>query len=77
MISLKRVPPIVRELLALSRNYRHAAILRRHVRTKYGAVVTARPTILIGEALAAMDHVPWRRLTVLAVLVVAAVAVNR
>jgi hypothetical protein len=74
---LTGVRAMVREVLALSRNYRHAAILRRHVKAKYGAVVTARPTILVGEALAVRDHVPWKRLAALAVLLVVTVAVTR
>ena len=72
MTSLKRVYAMVREILALSRNYRHAAILRRHLTAKYGAVVSASPTILIGEALVTMDHAPWRRLTILTLLLVVA-----
>jgi hypothetical protein len=60
---------IARELVALSRNYRSVAILRRHLRSKYGLVVVCKPSVLIGEALVAMDHTPWTRLAMPAALV--------
>jgi hypothetical protein len=71
-MALQRFRAMVREAVALSRNYRHAAILRQHVRRRYGAQITARPSILIGDALASMDHAPWRRVMILAVLLVIA-----
>src|SRR5204862_5326767 len=58
---------IVRELVALTRNYRYAAILRRQLRAKYGRVVVGRPSVLIGEALLALDR-PRTRLVICAVL---------
>ena len=64
---------IARELVALSRNYRHAAILRRQLRVKYGRVVVGKPSVLIGEVFIAMDRIPWTRLAIgAAVLVLAA-----
>ena len=71
-MSLQRVRSLAKEVVALGRNYRHAAIMRRYVRTRYGAVVTARPSILIGEALTALTLASWRRLAVLAALLVVA-----
>ena len=67
-MSLHRARSVVRELVALSRNYRHAAILRRHVRTRYGAAPTVRPSTLIGEVLAAAHQTFWKRVAVLTVL---------
>ena len=58
----------VREAVALSRNYQHAAILRRRLRTKYGAVIPAGPSRVIGDVLVALDGARWRRLLVLLVL---------
>jgi hypothetical protein len=69
---LQRVRAMVREAVALSRNYRHAVILHQHLRRRYGAHLVTRPSILIGDALASMDHAPWRRLMILAVLVLIA-----
>lgn len=84
MMSIKRtvMAPIeagctmVREAVALSRNYRHAAILRRQLRTKYGAAVGGSPTVLMGEALTVAQHAPWIRLVVLTVLLLAAVRIK-
>jgi hypothetical protein len=59
---------MIREAIALSRNYQHAAILRRRLRTKYGAVLPAGPSVAIGDALVALNHARWRRLLVLIVL---------
>ena len=64
---------MAREVVALSRNYRQAAILRRQLRSTHGIVVTFGPTALVGEALALMEHAPWARLAVLTVLLLAAV----
>ena len=64
---------VAREVRAVSRNYLHAALLRRHIRARYGAVVTARPSVLIGEVLAVMCEVQWTRVTILAVLIVVGV----
>ena len=66
------VRAITREVIALSRNYRHAARLRRHVQAKYGAVIVCRPSVLIGDALIAMENVRWSRLVILAVAIVLA-----
>ena len=71
-MSLQRMRVMVRELQAWGRNYHQAALLRRHVRSNYGVVFTARPSALIGEALVALDHAPWGRITVLIVLVLIA-----
>jgi hypothetical protein len=60
---------ITRELVALGRNYRSVAILRRHLRSKYGLVVVCKPSVLLGEVLVAMDHTPWTRLAMSAVIV--------
>jgi hypothetical protein len=69
---------IARELVALGRNYRYVAILRRQLRSEYGLVVVRRPSVLIGEALLAIDHTPWSRLATSAALVaVVFVAVAR
>ena len=66
------------ELVALGRNYRYVAILRRQLRSEYGLVVVRKPSVLIGEALLAMDHTPWTRLAMSAALVaVVLVAVTR
>ena len=59
---------IARELVALGRNYRHVAILRRQLRAKYGRVVVGKPSVLIGEVLIAMDRIPWTRLAIGAVV---------
>jgi hypothetical protein len=59
---------IARELVALCRNYRHVAILRRQLRAKHGRVVVGKPSVLIGEVLVAMDHIPWTRLAIGAVV---------
>ena len=71
-MSFDKVRAIARELRASARNYENAAIIRRHVRAKYGVVVTVRPSILIGEALVALTRAPWGRFTVLAALLVIA-----
>ena len=71
-MSLHPIRLAVRELRARSRNYKHAAILRRHIRARYGAVAPAHPSILIGEALATLSQVPWTRVAVLLMLVVLA-----
>ena len=63
---------IAREFVALCRNYRHAAILRRQLRAKYGRVVVGKPSVLIGEVLLAMDRIPWTRLAIAAAVLVAA-----
>ena len=66
------------ELVALGRNYRYVAILRRQLRSEYGLVVVRRPSVLFGEALLAIDHTPWIRLATSAALVaVVFVAVAR
>lgn len=66
-----------REALALSRNYRHAANLRRQLRSTHGAAVAIGPTSLVGEALALMEHAPWGRLAILTVLLLIAAVRNR
>ena len=71
-MALTRFRAMIREVVALGRNYRHAAILRQYLRRRYGTKLTASPSILIGEVLASMDRAPWGRLTVLAVLFVVA-----
>ena len=73
-MSLQRIRHLIRELRARGRNYRHAAILRRYVRAKHGAVVTAHRSILVGEALVTLCQVRWARVTILAALVLAAAA---
>ena len=70
MISLGSLRGMIREVIAVGRNYKHAAILRRYVRARYGKVVVGKPTVVIGDALIAAERAPWRRLTVLAVLLV-------
>jgi hypothetical protein len=70
MLSLRSVRATVREGLALSRNYRHAAKMRRRLRANYGVVVTRRPSTLIGDLLVGVDKIPWRRLTIMAALLV-------
>jgi hypothetical protein len=60
---------IARELVAVGRNYRYVAVLRRQLRSEYGLVVVRKPSVLIGEALLAMDHMPWTRLAMPAALV--------
>jgi hypothetical protein len=62
-------------MVALGRNYRYVAILRRHLRSKYGLVVVCKPSVLIGEALIAMDHTPWTRLVMPALVTVVLAAV--
>jgi hypothetical protein len=62
----------MREALALSRNFRQAALLRRRLRSKYGRVIPGKPSILIGEALATMEHAPWTRLAILVGLFIVA-----
>ena len=69
---LRSVRTMTREAVALSRNYRHAALLRRQLRARCGAVAPARPGILIGEALTAIDHAPWTRMAMFALLLVIA-----
>ena len=71
-MSLRPVRTIVRELVALSRNYRHAAVLRRHLRRRYGAAMKPSPGALVGEIALAMNNAPWGRLTILAILFIAA-----
>ena len=72
-MSLQKLRSMTREARALSRNYRHTAALRRYLKRTYGRIVIARPSILIGEVLIALEGAPWCRLSVLAVLFVAAV----
>ena len=69
MTPLETSRTIACELVALGRNYRYAAILRRQLRSEYGLVVVRRPSVLIGEALLAIDHTPWIRLATSAALV--------
>ena len=73
MMSLGRVRAMAREAIALGRNYKHAALIRRYVRAKYGKVVVSTPSVIIGDALLALEHARWSRLAVLALLVVVAV----
>ena len=68
---------VAREAVALSRNYRHAAILRRQLRAKHGAAVTAGHSALLGEALTRLEHAPWVRLALLIALFVLAAVRNR
>ena len=71
-MSLYTIPAMARELRAQARNYQHAAILKRHLRDKYGRIIRVRPTVLIGEALIAVDQVPWARVTILLAIVLLA-----
>jgi hypothetical protein len=71
-MSLQRLHAMVREAVALGRNYRHAVILRQHLRKRYGAQLTVRPSIFIGDVLVSMTHAPWGRLAVLTLLVLVA-----
>lgn len=70
MLSFRSARAMIREGLALSRNYRHAATMRRRLRANYGMVVAWRPSALIGDVLVAVDSAPWRRLTVMAAVLV-------
>ena len=76
MRPLRWVHEITREVVALARNYRHAAVLRRHLRSKYGVRVAVGRDVFVGEVLAAIEHAPWSRLVVLAALLIAAVRVR-
>ena len=67
-MSLQRVRWLAREALARSRNYRHAATLRRHLRTKYGKVLPARLSTLLGEVLLGLQGLAGSPLTLLLVL---------
>ena len=71
-MSVYTIRAMARELPAQARNYRYAAILRRHLRDKYGRIIRVRPTVLIGEALIAIDQVPWARVTILLAIVLLA-----
>ena len=71
-MSLYTIRGMARELRAQTRNYRHAAILKRHLRDRYGRIIRVRPTVLIGEALIAIDQVPWARVTILLAIVLLA-----
>jgi hypothetical protein len=71
-VSLYTIRAMASELRAQARNYRYVAVLRRQVRAKYGRVIRVRPTVLIGEALIAIDQVPWARVTILLALVLLA-----
>ena len=71
-MALSSLRSAVRELRARSRNYRHAATLRRYVRDRYGAIVPAHPSILLGEALVILSRVQWSRVAVLIMLVILA-----
>jgi hypothetical protein len=68
---------VAREAVALSRNYRHAAVLRRQLRSTRGVAMTWGPSALLGEALTRMEHAPWIRLTVLIMLFFVAAVRNR
>ena len=70
MISLRRMREIAREVIEASRDDQQAAIIRRYLRARGKPVVLGRRTVVIGETLVAAGRVPWRRLSVLAVLVV-------
>ena len=71
-MSLRTVRTMARELVALSRNYRHAAVLRRHLRQQYGAVLKPSWGAMIGELAIAMTNAPWRRLAILVTLLIVA-----
>jgi hypothetical protein len=67
-MSFSSVRATVHEVIALARNRRHAAILRRHLRVKYGAALVGKPGSVIGDALAAIDSARWKGLAVFVVL---------
>jgi hypothetical protein len=71
-VSLYTIRAMASELRARGRNYRHVAILRRHVRERYGRVIRVRPSVLIGDVLNVIEHVPWARVTILLALVLLA-----
>ena len=71
-MSLYTIRAMACELRAQARNYRYAAILRQHLRDKHGRIIRVRPTVLIGEALIAIDQVPWARVTILLAIVLLA-----
>ena len=63
--AISMVQRAIREAVALGRNYRHAAVLRRHLREHYGVAVVTGPGVLIGEALTVADRFRWVPLAVL------------
>jgi hypothetical protein len=71
-VSLYTIRAMASELRAQARNYRYVAMLRRHARAKYGRVITVRPSVLIGEALIAIDRLRWTRVTILLALMLLA-----
>ena len=72
-MSLRTIRSVAREVLARSRNYRHAALLRQQLRRRYCKIVIARPSIVIGYGLVALQRVSWWRVSVLAALFLVAV----
>ena len=64
--AISTVSRAIREAIALGRNYRHAAVLRRHLRRRYGVAVVMGPGVLIGEALTVADRCRWVSLAILA-----------
>ena len=72
-MSLYTIRAMASELRAQARNYRYVAMLRRHVRAKYGRVIPVRPSVLIGDVLIAIDRLRWTRVTILlAIMLLAA-----
>ena len=72
-MSALAVDGIAREVVALGRNYRHAVMLRRHVRKTFGTKVPAAPIGVIGDAIASLHAATWARLAFIGMLLVVAV----